>query len=196
MNRIFAVSAVVLCLFACKKVQEESPYFEGRVLDANMSMIVLQTAPDDTLVLRIYDVDELPGVFVGDSISAYCDKVIPADGSENYYIVRKIDFIKADSAHLIDTWTETVEGQLEVQGFTLNDDGTANSVGMSAIRIRNWSIDEDGNLVLKMNIRGSTTQPVKYVKYRIAKLDADSLILEDISSGEKDWIMSNKYDWE
>jgi len=196
MNRFLAISAAVLCLFGCKNVQNESPFFQGKVLDANMSMIELQTAPDDTIVLRIYDADELPGVFVGDSISAYCDRVIPADGSEVYYIVRSIDFIKADPAHLIDTWTETVEGQLEVQGFTLNDDGTANSVGMSALRIRSWSIDEDGNLVLKMNIKGSSTQPVKYVKYRIAKLDADSLVLEDITSGEKDWVMSNKYDWE
>lgn len=192
MKKMLFVLAAFLCLYSCGMKNEVEPVFKGRVLDATMSVIALESE-GDTVYLRIYDVSELPGVFIGDSVSVNCDKVQPADGSETYYIARSIDFIKCDPAHLIDTWVEKVEGQSEVQGFTLNDDGTAHTVGSSALRIKSWSIDDNGNLVLKTRIRGAGPKSTKYIAYRIARLDADSLILEDITSGEKDWVMSNKY---
>lgn len=192
MKKLLFVLTVLLCLSACGKKTVENPVFNGRVLDANMSVIALESE-GDTVYLRIYDLNELPGVFIGDSVNVNCDMVQPADGSETYYIARSIDFIKCDPAHLVDTWIETVEGQEEVQGFTLNDDGTAHTVGSSALRVKSWSIDDNGNLVLKTRIRGAGLKSTKYITYRIAKLDADSLILEDITSGEKDWVMSNNY---
>jgi len=65
----------------------------------------------------------------------------------------------------------------QVQGITLNEDGTASSINMATLRYQSWS-REDNVLYLTAESEGSGEPYTMTVKYEIAKLSKDSLVLD------------------
>ena len=177
---IFAFASV---LASCKQEQAVPvlPSFAGKVVDVTPNSVSI------VLTFNTLDEDELPGVFIGDSIR------IAYEYSGDNLLGREISLLKADPAHLIDTWTEYADSSGNIiKGFTLNDDGTARSLNADGCELRRWSVDKDGNLVLTVVIRDESGRRRREMVYRIVELNSDSLVLEGLDSGKVEWKLSNK----
>lgn len=64
----------------------------------------------------------------------------------------------------------------QVQGITLNADGSASSINMATLRYHTWEQKGD-TLTLTLESEGSGSPLSLTVKYIITKVDKDSLIL-------------------
>ena len=75
------------------------------------------------------------------------------------------------------TWLEPnpINAQ-EMQGFTLNPNGTAQSVNMATLLIKNWNLDNK-TLTLQYESIGNKQTIMGTDTLSITKIDADSLIL-------------------
>lgn len=185
MNRYLITAAVLVLatmLVSCKREQEQTvlPSFAGKVVDVTPNSVSV------VLTFNTLDEDELPGVFIGDSIRIGYER----DGES--LLGREISLLKADPAHLIDTWTEYADSAGNVRGFTLNDDGTAQSLNTDSCEFRRWKVDRDGNLVMTAVVRDESGRRRREIVYRIVELNSDSLVLEGLEPGQSGWSMSNK----
>ena len=63
-----------------------------------------------------------------------------------------------------------------MQGFTLNQNGTASSVNMATLLIKNWNLD-NWTLTLQYESIGNKQTIIGTDTLNVVKIDADSLIL-------------------
>ena len=63
-----------------------------------------------------------------------------------------------------------------MQGFTLNQNGTASSVNMATLLIKNWNLD-NGTLTLQYESIGNKQTITGTDTLNVVKIDADSLVL-------------------
>ena len=194
MKKNICITAIIIAsafgVTACKQ-NTESKTINGTVLDASMNNIVLTTSDGSTVDISTMDTspEKVPGVLIDDSVKVTCiekdmdgTKVLTATG---------ITILRHSPYYYIQgTWVEPnpINAQ-EVQGFTLNQDGTAQSVNMATLDINGWSLD---GMYLQLNYKsiGNKMTFDGIDTLSIDKIDADSLVLSQ--NGAIAWRLSRE----
>ena len=167
---IFAVG-----IFSCAPIEKS---VTGRVIDATMNNITLASDAGDTLNISTTDTDPeaVPGVMLSDYVNI------------TYTVVKmgKAEVLQANALSVIrhspffyiaGTWVEPNPiNPREVQGFTLNQDGTASSENMASLLLKSWEFDSQ-TLMLTSESIGNRQTLIGTDTLKVAKLDADSLVL-------------------
>ncbi len=79
---------------------------------------------------------------------------------------------------LIGSWVEPIPGmENEVQGFTLNADGTASSVNMATLVYMKWRLENE-KLILTAKSIGNRTTSIDDEEYTIDSITIDALYLK------------------
>lgn len=92
------------------------------------------------------------------------------------------------SAEIAGTWVEPIPiAQDAEQGMQLNADGTASSIGMATLQINSWKQPSSDLLVLSTVSIGNGVTCESEDTLKIVKLDADSLVLANTSTGFVTW---------
>ena len=119
---------------------------------------------------------KVPGVLLNDSVRVTC----------TYEDIAGVKILKADELtitvhspyyYIQGTWLEPnpINSQ-EMQGFTLNQNGTASSVNMATLLIKNWNLD-NWTLTLQYESIGNKQTITGTDTLNVVKINADSLIL-------------------
>lgn len=167
--------AAVFSLTSCAGDKEHS--VEGIVADATMNGMSIKTGQDTSFVSTMYsDPVKVPGVLIGDSVSVkYAMK--DTDGLTVPMAVSLTVLEHSPYYYIQGTWVEPNPiDSTQVQGVTLEQDGSAVSVGMETLLFKNWSMD-DGVLLLGYESIGNGQAFEGTDTLKIDKLDADSLVL-------------------
>lgn len=81
-------------------------------------------------------------------------------------------------SNILGTWVEPINGQeLNMQGFTLKEDGKAASFNMATLQYHRW-IREGNILILQGKSIGNGTEFTFTETYLIKKLTENTLVLE------------------
>ena len=156
----------------------------GVVVDASMNNIMVRTDAGDTVDISTMDTDpaKVPGVLIDDSVRVVCAG-------------KDVDGVKVLTAQEL---TVTVQGTWfepnpikasEMQGVTLEADGSAVSVGMATLQFKNWSL-ADGKVMLTAESIGNGVNAETTDTLQVVKLDADSLVLAQ--NGQVVWRFGRK----
>lgn len=176
---LLSVCAALLLgsIVACKKTSS-TRVINGIVYDASMNNITIITNQGDTVNVSTMNTDpqKVPGVLLLDSVEVTCKNEREND----------IDILKAENlvitAHspyyyIQGSWSEPNPiNSKEVQGFTLNQNGTARSINMATLVMKNWSL-ENRTLLLQYQSIGNNQTIEGTDTLNIVKLNADSLVL-------------------
>lgn len=173
--KLIFVAPLIACaiLSSCSK----SLSFEGKVIDATINTIQL-ASETDTLIFSIHQSDpaRVPGVLIGDVVRLkYCE----TEDEENVFFnnVQSLEIISPSYYRLIaGTWLRNGVNDADFYGFTLADDGSAESVNNVTMLVKEWVLDGE-ELALTVDSVFSTGNIQTNLIYKIEKLDADSLIL-------------------
>jgi hypothetical protein len=164
-------------IFSCEQSSAEKRV-TGTVIDATMNNITLASDAGDTLNISTTDTDTeaVPGVMLSDyvNITYTVVKMGKAEVSQAkaLSVIRHSPFF-----YIAGTWVEPNPiNQVEVQGFTLNQDGTASSVNMASLLFKSWEFDSQ-TLMLTSESIGNRQTLIGTDTLKVAKLDADSLVL-------------------
>ncbi len=178
-------------VLSCKPAAPVSESVAGQVADATMNNIMLITDAGDTLNISTMDTDpaKVPGVLVNDAVEIFYSKEKVGDN----------EILKADSltitAHspffyIAGTWLEPNPiNAAEMQGVTLEQGGTASSVGMATLLFQKWTFDGKELTLTSQSIGNKQTFEVIDTLV-VEKLDADSLILS--KAGDVVWRFGRK----
>lgn len=147
-------------------------------MDASMNNIVLITTAGDTVDVSTMPVDsvQLPGVLINDSIKVTCEEK-DVDGVKVLTATAIEVLVHSPYYFIQGTWVmPNPIDSTQMQGFTLEQDGTAKSVNMATLDFKNWNLD---NYTLTMQFQSiGNKQTIDGVDtLQVAKIDADSLIL-------------------
>lgn len=174
-------TSFVLFVFGFISCMQKGPEtVNGIVFDASMNNITLITDKGDTMNISTMDADpaKVPGVLINDSV-----KVIYVKEH-----VGGVDVLKATglavTAHspyfyIQGAWAEPnpIDAK-DIQGFKLNQDGTASSINMATLEINSWNL-EGKDLILGYKSIGNGLTFEGQDTLNIVKLNADSLILSE-----------------
>lgn len=84
-----------------------------------------------------------------------------------------------DSTFLMGSWVQPIPGsEKEVQGFTLKNDGSAQSINMATMLYKNWRY-EPGKLTLVSESIGNKTSSIDTITYQILKMTDKELELKE-----------------
>lgn len=179
-----SVSAAFLlsAITACKQVPS-TQIINGIVYDATMNNITVITDQGDTINISTMDTNpqKVPGVLLNDSVKVTCT-------NEN---INGIQFLKAEELtitvhspyyYIQGTWVEPNPiNPKEMQGFTLNQDGTASSVNMATLLIKRWNMN-NRILTLQYESIGNRQTITGTDTLNVIKINADSLVLAQNSN--------------
>lgn len=179
-----SVSAAFLlsAITACKQVPS-SQIINGIVYDATMNNITVITDQEDTINISTMDANpqKVPGVLLNDSVKVTCT-------NEN---INGVQFLKAEELtitvhspyyYIQGTWLEPNPiDPKEMQGFTLNQDGTASSVNMATLLIKRWNMNNK-ILTLQYESIGNRQTITGTDTLNVIKINADSLVLAQNSN--------------
>ncbi len=180
-----------MAFISCTPKAPVSHVVTGKVMDATMNNITLISDAGDTLNISTMDADpaKVPGVMINDSVRiTYKNEKI--EGSE----ILKAEALEI-TAHspyfyIHGTWLQPNPiNSSESQGVTLNEDGTAVSVGMATLLFKKWEL-LDNKLMLSSESIGNRQTLIGVDTLQIVKLDADSLVLS--SGGNIVWALARK----
>lgn len=179
-----SVSAAFLLsvITACKQ-GPNSQIINGIVYDATMNNITVITDQGDTINISTMDANpqKVPGVLLNDSVKVTCT-------NEN---INGVEFLKAEELtitvhspyyYIQGTWVEPNPiNPKEMQGFTLNQDGTASSVNMATLLIKRWNMN-NRILTLQYESIGNRQTITGTDTLNVIKINADSLVLAQNSN--------------
>lgn len=119
---------------------------------------------------------KVPGVLLNDSVKVTCSNE-NIDGNRVLKATELTVTVHSPYYYIQGTWLEPnpINAQ-EMQGFTLNPNGTAQSVNMATLLIKNWNLDNK-TLTLQYESIGNKQTIMGTDTLSITKIDADSLIL-------------------
>ena len=84
-----------------------------------------------------------------------------------------------DTALFVGSWVEPIPGnETEVQGFTLNEDGTASSINMNTLVYQKWVLKK-GQLILTAKSIGNHSSSIDNEVYSIELVGKNSLTLNN-----------------
>ncbi|WP_227472051.1 lipocalin family protein [Parabacteroides bouchesdurhonensis] len=169
--------AVISGITACKHITE-SKVINGTVIDASMNNITLATSDGNTVNISTMNAnpEKVPGVLLYDSVKVTC--VNKDMEGIKILTATELSILRHSPYYYIQgTWIEPNPiAPKEVQGFTLNQDGTAQSVNMATLSIDGWNL-EDRTLFLNYKSIGNRQSFDGIDTLQINKIDADSLVL-------------------
>ncbi len=179
--------SLILGFSSCKKGKEQVPQtVTGYVLDATMNNVMILTDAGDTLNISTMDADptKVQGVLLNDSVKVtYIKEKI--DQSEILKAQELAVTAHSPSFYIKGTWLEPNPiNSTELQGVTLNEDGSAVSVGMATLLFKTWILDGD-KLMLSYESIGNKQTLEGTDTLKVEKLNADSLVLS--SNGNRIW---------
>ncbi|HJE87443.1 lipocalin family protein [Rikenella microfusus] len=194
-NLFFPAAATVtaLALASCGSKPAAPQTVEGAVLDASMNNITLVTTAGDTLNISTMNADpaKVPGVTVGDSVSVTCAET-DADGVKVMQAQELTVKSGSSNRRIQGEWTEPNPiDSAAVQGFRLNPDGTAESIGMATLQITAWTLTDGKTLILRTTSIGNKQTIEGQDTLTVDKLDADSLVLSN-GSGYVQWRLARQ----
>lgn len=175
---------------SCKKTVEPQ-VISGIVYDASMNNITVITDQGDTVNISTMNTDpqKVPGVLLLDSVKVTCvDENV--DGTQ---ILKAEDLtitVHSPYFYIQGEWVEPnpINAQ-EVQGFALNPNGTANSINMATLVMKNWNLDNN-TLLLQYQSIGNKQTFDGTDTLNVVKLNADSLVLSE--NGNIVWHLGRK----
>ncbi|MGB6128677.1 MAG: lipocalin family protein [Psychrilyobacter sp.] len=87
--------------------------------------------------------------------------------------------IEDQNTYLLGSWIEPIPGnEKEFQGFTLNSDGTAQSINMATLQYQKWQF-KDGKLILTAKSTGNKTSSVGEEVYTVISVNENYLFLKN-----------------
>lgn len=87
--------------------------------------------------------------------------------------------IEDQNTYLLGSWIEPIPGnEKEFQGFTLNGDGTAESINMATLQYQKWQL-KNGKLILTAKSIGNKTSSVGEEIYTIISVNKNYLYLKN-----------------
>ena len=139
MKRFYLFLAAFPLLFSsCSKTVT----IEGRVTDASVNDIVVVTQTDTVSVSTIEaDPSKVPGVLIGDIVKVEYELTEPESG---VFVnsIRSLEIVSPSYYRIIaGTWTRKGINDADYYGFTLADDGSAESVNNNTLQVREWVLD-------------------------------------------------------
>ena len=176
-SSVFAILAAVL-LAGCR--QSALPTVEGRVVDATIFSVTLETPQGDSVVLSTRGTDPMrvPGVLAGDVVRVAYEQF--PDGETLHAV--QLDITSPSAYRLVPGVWRDCSGSPEI-GLVLAEDGSAQAVGMEDLSLRTWTLDGD-KLVLDA-VDPAAPKEAKTLVFDIEKLDADSLIVRGQDEGAR-----------
>lgn len=181
MKKLIYLSASATLLLSvitsCKQVPT-TQIINGIVYDASMNNITVISDQGDTVNISTMDANpqKVPGVLLNDSVKVTCSNE-NIDGNRVLKATELTVTVHSPYYYIQGTWLEPnpINAQ-EMQGFTLNPNGTAQSVNMATLLIKNWNLDNK-TLTLQYESIGNKQTIMGTDTLSITKIDADSLIL-------------------
>lgn len=174
----FLLSAITAC-----KQGPNSQIINGIVYDATMNNITVITDQGDTINISTMDANpqKVPGVLLNDSVKVTCTN----ENINGVQILKATELtITAHSPYyyIQGTWVEPNPiNPKEMQGFTLNQDGTASSVNMATLLIKRWNMNNK-TLTLQYESIGNRQTLAGTDTLNVVKINADSLVLAQNSN--------------
>lgn len=174
----FLLSAITAC-----KQGPNSQIINGIVYDATMNNITVITDQGDTINISTMDANpqKVPGVLLNDSVKVTCTN----ENINGVQILKATELtITAHSPYyyIQGTWVEPNPiNPKEIQGFTLNQDGTASSVNMATLLIKRWNMNNK-TLTLRYESIGNRQTITGTDTLNVIKINADSLVLAQDSN--------------
>lgn len=174
----FLLSAITAC-----KQGPNSQIINGIVYDATMNNITVITDQGDTINISTMDANsqKVPGVLLNDSVKVTCTN----ENINGVQILEATELtITAHSPYyyIQGTWVEPNPiNPKEMQGFTLNQDGTASSVNMATLLIKRWNMNNK-TLTLRYESIGNRQTITGTDTLNVIKINADSLVLAQDSN--------------
>lgn len=168
---------LVSSITSCQKVTS-TQVINGIVYDASMNNITIITDQGDTVNVSTMDADpqKVPGVLLLDSVKVTCKKE-NVDGTNLLKAENLIITVHSPYYYIQGSWIEPNPiNSKEIQGFTLNQDGTATSINMATLAMKSWNL-EDKTLMLQYQSIGNSQAIDGTDTLDIVKLNADSLVL-------------------
>ena len=163
----------------------------GVVVDASMNNIMVRTDAGDTVDISTMDTDpaKVPGVLIDDSVRVVCAGK-DVDGVKVLTAQELTVTVHSPYYYIQGTWLEPNPIKAsEMQGVTLEADGSAVSVGMATLQFKNWSL-ADGKVMLTAESIGNGVNAETTDTLQVVKLDADSLVLAQ--NGQVVWRFGRK----
>ncbi len=185
------VSSFLFGIVACKQAPV-SKTVNGVVMDASMNNVTIITDSGDTLNISTMDADpaKVHGVLIDDSVKMTY-QVEKLDGMKILQATELVVTVHSPYYYIQGTWTEPNPIKPdEAQGFILNQDGTARSVGMATLLYENWNLD-DNELTMNYKSIGNGQTLEGTDTLTIVKINADSLVLAD-KAGKVIWRLARQ----
>lgn len=176
---LFAAAVACGWMTACGPKTAQTETVNGRVLDASMNTVTVRTEAGDTLTISTLGADpaKIQGVLIDDSVSLTC-RTIEVQG-HNALEAQELN-VTAHSPYFYiqGQWVEPNPiDSTAVQGFALNEDGTAASIGMATLQITCWNLTAPKALILTGESIGNGQTLPMCDTLTVLRLDADSLVL-------------------
>lgn len=184
MKKIAILLTVCAMIAGCKQ-KPTTATFDGVVLDATMHTMLL--AVNDTTVWistdDATDLSKCSGILVGQSVKADC-KIVPSPTGDSYTAINITAPDKPYKDYIVGSWVEPNPiAPDQVQGFTLKEDGTAESINMATLLYKAWSID--GNkLTLTAESIGNGQSETSNISFTITAISKTTLIITADGEGE------------
>lgn len=169
----------LLIMFGISACQPAGPQtLSGTVYDASMNTITLITSKGDTVTISTMNANpkKVPGVLINDSVKITCENK-DVDGRKVLTATDLTILMHSPYYFIQGTWIEPnpIDSK-EVQGFKLNENGTASSINMATLQFTDWNLIGKTLMLTGKSIgNGQTLQNTD--TFHIVRLDADSLIL-------------------
>lgn len=181
MNKVICLSVSVAFMLAGITSCKQAPatrIINGIVYDASMNNLTVISNQGDTINISTTDANpqKVPGVLLNDSVEVTCinEKI----GEAQVLKATELTITAHSPYYYIQgTWLEPNPiNPEEMQGFTLNQNGTAKSVNMATLLIKGWNLDNK-MLTLQYESIGNKQTISGIDTLTIAKINTDSLIL-------------------
>ena len=171
MRRILSVLAVAAAVWMTAGCRQTAPSVEGRVIDATIHSVTVETPAGDSLSVSTLGTDPLsvPGVLPGDFVRIFYETL--SDGETMRAL--QLDIEEPSAYRLLPGIWRDCAGADEV-GLVLAEDGSAQATGME--QLLDWSLD--GEQLVLTTILTEEPQTTGTLVLQIARLDVDSLVVE------------------
>ena len=166
---LFLVAAAAV-LAGCR--QSSLPTVEGRVVDATIHSVTVETSAGDSLSVSTLGTDPVlvPGVLSGDEVRIAYEQL--PDGGRPRAV--RLDITVPSAYRMLPGIWRDCSGPVEV-GLVLAEDGSARGIGLGDLTLQDWTLDEE-NLVLTA-VDPANPRLLRVLIYRIDVLTLEMLTL-------------------
>lgn len=175
---------------SCKNVVVPQ-VISGIVYDATMNNIAVITNEGDTVNISTMNSNpqKVPGVLLQDSVKVICVNE-NINGNQVLKAEELTVTVHSPYYYIQGSWVEPnpINSQ-EVQGFTLNQNGTATSINMATLVMKSWNL-ENKELILQYQSIGNKQTFDGADTLSVVMLNADSLVLSQ--NGNVAWRLGRK----